>query len=129
MRSVLLVDPCNLFCPRVDFDPEIYKVEQINITTDEFHYLRTLSEKMLRTVSFFDYRVLFYSYLLTIITLNAEYVKPFNIPIQNDNDHYNDIVQLLQKNWTYKRIKLIISPITLNANHFPIFDIFHANDE
>lgn len=131
VRSVLLVDPCNLFCPRVDFDPEIYKVEQINITTDEFHYLRTLSEKMLRTVSFFDYRVLFYSYFLSTNTiLNAEYVKPFNIPIQNDNDHYNDIVQLLPEKLDIQEDQIDnFSDITLNANHFPIFDIFHANDE
>lgn len=131
VRSVLLVDPCHLFCPRVDFDPYIYKVEKININTEEYNYLRSLSEKMLRMVTFFDYRMLFYSYFLsTRTTLNAEYVKPLNVPPPPDSENYNDIVQLLPKKMDVNEITIgSFSNITLDANHFPIFDIFHSDNE
>lgn len=131
VRSVLLVDPCHLFCPRVDFDPEIYKVKKINITTEEYHYLQALSEKMLRMVTFFDYRMLLYSYFLsTTTTLNTEYVKPLNAPVHTASDDYNDIVQLLPKKLDVDETIIdSFTNITLDANNFPLFDIFHSDNE
>lgn len=76
IRSLMLVDPNNTFCPRVDFDPSIYKIEPGQFEKADFEFYTELSTKLIRISSFFNNRVLFYSYyLLTVTVLDQEYIK------------------------------------------------------
>lgn len=131
IRSLLLVDPCYLFCPRFDFNPAVYKVEKDDLGIEEYNYLCNLSEKMLRMVSFFDYRMLYYSYYLsTTSILSSEYIKSLDEQTLRCDEDYNDIVELRVKKLPMSEafIGNFSASTTLNANHFPMFDVFYNNN-
>ncbi|CAH2353109.1 hypothetical protein CLIB1423_09S02982 [[Candida] railenensis] len=91
IRSLMLVDPNSTFCPRVDFDPSIYKIEVGQFEKADFEFYNELSTKLIRISSFFNNRVLFYSYYLSTVTvLDQEYIKHVvddNSELQSNNSY------------------------------------------
>ncbi|CAK7915888.1 hypothetical protein CAAN4_G01332 [[Candida] anglica] len=134
IRSLMLVDPCNTFCPRTDFDPQIYEVEpeydkDEPLLGDDFLFYQQLSRKLLRIASFFNNRVIMYSYYLSTTTvLDHEYIQ-HHVP-QSKTD-LPDVCQLLPRKLPVQEtfIRNFSADLVIGPEHYPVLPGFQEEIE
>ncbi|ODV64957.1 hypothetical protein HYPBUDRAFT_145090 [Hyphopichia burtonii NRRL Y-1933] len=138
IRSLMLVDPCHVFCPKLDFDFGLYQIKKFNdLVIDEnqtnlkkfnqFNLLNEMSMNLLRMVHFFDNRLLFYSYYLsTSSALEEPYLKnvePIDIT-------YRDVLQIIPPKLDCKE-KFIekFNDDFIHLASYPQFERFFSNKD
>lgn len=130
IRSLILVDPNHTFCPRVDFNPQLYRLDQGIYSDEDFAVFQDVSQKLIRTTSFFNSRVLFYSYyLLTVTVLDAEYIKRVSLDAgvrEGGVGGYNDVLHLIPNklNIDEKFVHSFDRSVVIGPQNYPVMEYF-----
>lgn len=105
IRTIMFVDTCHVFCPKIDFDSKIYQFNQFKShgpdnNLDEFYQsnlLTKISQNLMKIINFFDNRTLFYSYYLsTTSVMEEQFLKSIDPNlVQDETDKYSDLLQVL----------------------------------
>lgn len=138
IRSLMLIDTCHVFCPKVDFESNIYRFSRNDVPfiDDATHdYLQQLSHRLLRMINFFDYRMILYScYLAKNNPLAQEYMLAIE-PVMSDglggvHDIYSDIVDLLPAKTAVREVQIAsFKNTTITLDNFPRWDDVEAEEE
>lgn len=131
VRSLMLVDPCHVICPRSDFNIQMYKVEREGLNNDEFVYLNNLSQGLLRVVKVLDYRMSLYAYHLSNTTILHHEFLTWVKPQHTDIHDYKDVIHIMPRKLYLSEVflKKLVSSSSLNANNFPLADFFRSDNE
>lgn len=130
IRSLILVDPNHTFCPRVDFNPQLYRLDQGIYSDEDFAVFQKVSQKLIRTTSFFNNRVLFYSYyLLTVTVLDAEYIKRVSLDAgvrEGGVGGYKDVLQLIPNklNIDEEFVHSFDRSVVIGPQNYPVMEFF-----
>lgn len=78
IRSIWMIDMCNIICARSDMDPSLYAFKYpSNMGESQIIALTRIQARLMRINSFFTYRTMFYSHLLSTTTvLDQKFTQP-----------------------------------------------------
>ncbi|CCE88587.1 Piso0_001356 [Millerozyma farinosa CBS 7064] len=130
IRSIMIVDTCHIFCPKVDFDPTIFMPQSEILDHESYQFLKNICTKLSRVISFFNHRLSLYaSYLSNHSNLHEEYLR-FIPREEGDSDapDYKDVLHILPpKMNTHERFITSFEREKIEAYHFPVFDLQDQN--
>lgn len=129
IRSIMIVDTCHIFCPKVDFDPTIFMPQSEILDHELYQFLKTLCTKLSRVILFFNHRLSLYaSYLSNHTSLHEEYLRFIPREEESDAPDYKDVLQILPpKMNTRERFITSFGRERIEASHFPVFDLQDQN--
>lgn len=130
IRSIMIVDTCHIFCPKVDFDPTIFMPQSEILDNELYQFLKNICSKLSRVIMFFNHRLSLYaSYLSNDSNLHEEYLR--FIPREegvSDAPDYKDVLHILPpKMNTHERFITSFERERIEACHFPVFDLHDQN--
>ena len=129
IQSIWMVDMCNIICARSDMDPSLYAFKYPSTMGEsQINAVTRIQARLMRIMSFFSYRTLFYSHVLSTTTVLD---RKFTQPVLTSTSSPTGVLEILPSKMDIHEqfVSLFDMDTIINYENYPRLPYFAYDQE